>query len=133
VSGYLSPQYAESFAEFGLPVLLPHSRGHVLRRRIPATSYSDAAGRYSLFCCEDWRKIGQDLDTLDPELVSLCPVAFTKGWATDVRPGYLCGRVLRTDLYASLVQARGVVSALHFPGYRAPSGAQAGCQPFKVP
>jgi len=309
VSGYLSSQYAESFAEFGIPILLPHSRGHVLSRRIPASSYSDATGLYPLFCCEDWRQIGQDLDTLDPELVSLCLVAdpfgnhspallaesfdvvrpfktryiaslaqppevfvsshhrkyasrgldrlhiehcpdpsrhldewielyaeicrrhriqdmrafspeafrrqlqtpglvmfraqhegrtiaihlwishhrvayahlaghaleaydlhasyalywhalqwfhgrvesvdlgatagteddtgdglafFKKGWATEERPGYLCGRVLRTDLYAGLVQARGLKSALHFPAYRAPANAHAGPQPLKV-
>ena len=310
MSGYLSREYAESFTEFGLPVLLPYSRGHVLRRRIPGTPYSDVTGLYPLFCCEDWCKIGHDFDTLDPELVSLCLVAdpfgnhspalfaetfdvvlpfkaryivslsqppeafvsthhrkyayraldrlriehcpvpsqhlddwialyaeicrrrrirdlrafspeafrcqlqtpglvmfraqhegrtvaihlwishrhvayahlaghapeayrlhasyalywqalqwfygrvefldlggtagaeeetdhglafFKKGWATEVRPGYLCGRVLRTDLYASLVQGRAVESARHFPAYRAPAGADAGRQPLYVP
>ena len=75
-TGYLSSLYAESLAELGTPLHLPHSGTWILKRLIPATEYYDASGLYPLFCCEDWSKLSTDLGILLEEspLVSLTVV-----------------------------------------------------------
>ena len=74
VTGYLHPNYAESFAEFGTPRQLPQSQGWILERKIPGFSYRDAMGCYPLFNCLDWSQIPADLDSMQDELVSLALV-----------------------------------------------------------
>lgn len=71
LTGYLSPDYAYSLAEFGEPRLLINSGGWVLQRRIPGFYHSDAMGCYPLFTCQDWSRLGDDLRMLEGELVSL--------------------------------------------------------------
>ena len=68
---YLSPQYAQSLAEFGTLIHLPRSGGWLLRRAIPGTDAYDAMGCYPMFACEDWRALRADLLTLGDELVSV--------------------------------------------------------------
>lgn len=75
MTGYLHPGYAESLAEFGVPYELPHSRGWILRRRIPDSNDHDAIGCYPLFTCRDWSQLHSDLDNLSGEFVSLALVA----------------------------------------------------------
>ena len=72
LTGYLNPQYAESFIEFGTPLFLPNSGGWLLTRPIPGTSYRDAMGLYPLFACQDWSKMKKDIDHLQESgLISL--------------------------------------------------------------
>ena len=73
-SGYLHPSYAESLAEFGTPRALPRSGGWVLERRIPGFDARDAMGCYPLFSCRDWSRLGEDIDGLGGEVVSLALV-----------------------------------------------------------
>ena len=73
-TGYLHPLYAESLREFGEPLELPRSGGHLLVRRIPGTDFRDAMGLYPLFCCCDWKALNEDLRALQGELVSVCLV-----------------------------------------------------------
>ena len=61
VTGYLSPAYAASLAEFGAPLALPGSGSWILRRTV-APGVADAMGPYPLFCCRDWRALAADLD-----------------------------------------------------------------------
>ena len=74
LTGYLHPLYAESLREFGDPLELPRSGGHLLVRRIPGTDLRDAMGPYPLFCCRDWKGLAEDLHGLRKELVSVCVV-----------------------------------------------------------
>ncbi len=75
VTGYVHPGYADSLAEFGAPRYLPESKGWVLERQIPTSSYRDAIGCYPLFACQNWSRLHNDLDRLGEELVSLALVA----------------------------------------------------------
>ncbi len=70
-TGYLHPGYAESLAEFGLPLALPRSGGHLLLRPIPGTDAHDAMGCYPLCCCRDWAGLRADLAELRDQLVSV--------------------------------------------------------------
>ena len=83
MTGYSDPGYAASLAEFGVPRLLPKSGGWILERRIPGTSFTDAMGCYPLFCCKDWTGLGDDIESLQGQLVSLALV--TDPFA-DIRP-----------------------------------------------
>jgi Acetyltransferase (GNAT) domain len=69
--GYNHPLYARSLQEFGNPRSLPHCGGWVLERPIPGTPYKDAMGCYPLFLCRDWSKIGEDLEAIKSEIVSI--------------------------------------------------------------
>jgi hypothetical protein len=72
-TGYLSAAYAESLAEFGMPMPLP-SRGSWILRRAVAPGIADAMGLYPLFCCRDWRALADDLAQAGPALTSLVVV-----------------------------------------------------------
>lgn len=74
MSGYAGRRYAESLSEFGTPRELPCSRGWILRRSIPGSSFHDAIGCYPVFACEEWAALPDDLKRLENELVSLCIV-----------------------------------------------------------
>lgn len=71
VSGYLHPQYAGSFREFGTPSALGRSKGWILRRPISGSGHEDAMGCYPLFACQDWSQLHHDIDDLVGQLVSL--------------------------------------------------------------
>jgi hypothetical protein len=75
MTGYLHRLYAESLAEFGEPRELTQASGWVLHRRTPALGLQDAMGCYPLFCCRDWRRLGDDLDQLRRSAVSVSLVA----------------------------------------------------------
>lgn len=69
---YRLTEYAYSLAEFGSPLWLPSSQGHVLLRRIPGVNDVDAAGCYPLFACRRTSALGRDLRRLqDTGAVSL--------------------------------------------------------------
>jgi hypothetical protein len=74
MTGYLHAQYAESLEEFGCPILLPQSQGWILKRKIAGFPVQDAINCYPLFSCKDWTTIGEDLKSLEDELVSLAVV-----------------------------------------------------------
>jgi hypothetical protein len=43
---------------------------------------------------------------------------FKKGWSTDTRTAYLCGRILDQPRYAEIVKVKGVAPTNYFPAYR---------------
>lgn len=57
-------EYAQSLAEFGSPLWLPYSQGHVLLRPIPGAGAVDATGCYPLFACAEPGGLVEDLATL---------------------------------------------------------------------
>jgi hypothetical protein len=71
MTGYMHPNYAQSFLEWGIPRELPKCGGWVLERVIPGFSDHDAMGCYPLFVCHDWSKLHVDLAEIGNELVSL--------------------------------------------------------------
>ena len=72
-TGYASPGYAASLAEFGTPRQLPRSGGWLLERRIPGSDLRDGIGCYPMFSCREWRALESDLAEID-DLVSLALV-----------------------------------------------------------
>ena len=70
-TGYFHPAYAASLAEFGVPVALPRSKGWILKRAIPGSTYHDAMGPYPLFSCQEWSQLHVDLEQIGSSLVSL--------------------------------------------------------------
>ena len=70
-SGYAHADYAAALSEFGSPRLLPNSRGWILERKIPGSTYVDAMGCYPLFTCLDWSQLKTDLDNTSTDLVCL--------------------------------------------------------------
>jgi hypothetical protein len=73
-TGYLHPAYAESLAGYGLPSLLPGSKGWILERPISGTPYYDAMGCYPLFACQDWSRLHTDLESIGSRLICLSVV-----------------------------------------------------------
>ena len=80
VTGYLHPGYAASLAEFGEPVELTRSGSYLLRRPIPGTPHQDLMGCYPLFCCRDWGRLSEDLQSLQSEFVAA--VLVTDPWGS---------------------------------------------------
>lgn len=74
-SGYLSRTYALALEEFGTPRYLADSSGWIIEREIPGSEFVDGLGCYPLFCCKKWDRVGNDLKTLQSDLVSLSLVA----------------------------------------------------------
>lgn len=72
-SGYADPSYARAVAE-SEPWLLPASGGSLVMRPIDGTGFSDLAGAYPLFACEDWTQLDADLAGLDRVAVSVTAV-----------------------------------------------------------
>lgn len=72
--GYVHPDYARSFADYGSPRELARCGAWVLERPIPGSPYRDAMGCYPLFDCRDWSGLKADLDELAAEAVSICLV-----------------------------------------------------------
>ena len=71
LTGYLHPDYALSFSEVAVPIVLPHSGGWLLKRSINGSALVDGMGCYPLFCCNDWHALPQDIKSLQSELVSI--------------------------------------------------------------
>ena len=74
MSGYLHNTYAESLSDYGEIICLPHSKGWILKRRIPNSGYHDGIGIYPLFACENWDKLPLDLEEVKNDLVCLSMV-----------------------------------------------------------
>ena len=75
LTGYLHPDYASSWSEFGAPLHLSACGGWLLRRPIGDTTSHDAMGCYPLFCCSNWSALPQDLNAQRGDLVSIVMVA----------------------------------------------------------
>ena len=71
ITGYTHKAYAAALAEFGTPIVLPRSRGNLLKRPIRHTSSQDAMGPYPLFSCVDWNGLADDLETLRSDTVAV--------------------------------------------------------------
>lgn len=69
--GYLHPLYAQSFTDIGEPVVLPKSKGWLIKRRVPHTDYCDAMGPYPLFFCKNWEAVTEDIESIKGEIVSV--------------------------------------------------------------
>jgi hypothetical protein len=50
---------------------------------------------------------------------------FKRGWATDSRIAYFCGRVYQPSVYQVLCARSGAPASGYFPGYRSPGGSSA--------
>jgi hypothetical protein len=74
-TGYASPLYPRSLAEFGEPVKLRSSGGWILKRSIRDTPLHDATGCYPYLVCRSWNALVSDLNALQGSLVSFCCVA----------------------------------------------------------
>ena len=74
ITGYGHSSYARALVEFGTSLYLPCSEGTILKRSISGFPYSDAMGCYPIFACQDWSRLGVDLEMLSRELVSLSVV-----------------------------------------------------------
>ena len=74
VTGYAHPAYAAALRELGAPRELPASGGSILERPIEGFTDLDGMGSYPLFACRDWSGIGEDLASLEGELVALSMV-----------------------------------------------------------
>jgi hypothetical protein len=72
--GYASLAYAQSLDEFGTVRPLPASGGSLLVRTIGGSDARDGMGCYPVFSCSRWNALGQDLDYLAEDLVSVCLV-----------------------------------------------------------
>ena len=46
---------------------------------------------------------------------------FKRGWATETRTAYLCGRIFNRKAYDKMVQVKNVAETSYFPAYRSPS------------
>jgi hypothetical protein len=71
LTGYTSPSYVASLAEYGRPVRLPKSGGFLLERNIPGTFEHDAMGPYPLFCCREWSSLPADFANLKGRVVTV--------------------------------------------------------------
>jgi Acetyltransferase (GNAT) domain len=86
-SGYASPAYAQSLAEFGEVRELPRSGGSLLVRAIEGGGdWLDGMGCYPLFSCARWSELGDDLAEMRDELVS---VSLVTDPLADVTPAEL--------------------------------------------
>lgn len=72
--GYLHPDYARAFSEFGRPLRLECSRGWMLVREIKETQHFDAMGCYPFFTCQDWYSLPNDIEALKASCVSVTMV-----------------------------------------------------------
>jgi hypothetical protein len=73
-SGYASPLYAASHAEFGQLLPLRRSGGALLVRDIPGTRFRDAVGPYPLLCCSNFGGLARDLTELSKDVVAVSAV-----------------------------------------------------------
>ncbi len=104
--GYAHPRYALSLREFGEPRELPRSGGWILKRQIQGTTRWDAMGCYPLFTCRDWSRLHEDLEEIQPGLVSLVLVSdpFTKATRADLEEQFQIVRPFKTHFISDLEQ-----------------------------
>ena len=43
---------------------------------------------------------------------------YKRGWSTDTRTTYFCGRIFNPKRYVEITQAKGIPSTAYFPAYR---------------
>ncbi|WP_217921339.1 GNAT family N-acetyltransferase [Miltoncostaea oceani] len=84
--GYAHPDYARTLGHLGQARWLRASGASVVVRPIPGTTRRDAVGPYPLLACHDWDRLGDDLDELRTEAVSVTAVPDPLG---DHDPGLL--------------------------------------------
>jgi hypothetical protein len=70
-AGYLHPMYAQSLAEYGIPIELPTSQGWILKRPVPGTKVFDGMGCYPIFSCQNWSALEMDIEGIASQLVCL--------------------------------------------------------------
>ena len=73
-AGYTAKSYALSLSGFGTPYKLSASGTWILFRKIPHSIARDAMACYPLLCCQNWRKLKTDLDTISDNIVSMVGV-----------------------------------------------------------
>ncbi len=74
-TGYLSPHYARSLAEFGEPCAMPASGAWFLSREIADGGARDLMGCYPVLACETWGELASDRAALEGRVVSASAVA----------------------------------------------------------
>jgi hypothetical protein len=72
-----------------------------------------------------WIDLGSGAGVVGSETDGLS--RFKRGWSTDTRTAYFCGRIFNARRYAALVAATGTEGAAYFPAYR--SGEFGGARP----
>ena len=72
-TGYRSEAYARSLEHLGDVVALPASGGWLLTADVPGSDARDGRGPYPLFSCGEWRRLADDLASLE-DLVSVTMV-----------------------------------------------------------
>jgi hypothetical protein len=73
-SGYLHPDYAASFREWGTPRLLRRAGAWALIRDLPGSERADAIGCYPLLACQHWPGLAADLEELGDRIVAFSAV-----------------------------------------------------------
>jgi hypothetical protein len=71
LTGYLHPDYAVSFSDWGSPLSLPQSGAWLLARDVPGTSDRDAVGCYPMFTCQNWSGLEGDIAALDENFLAV--------------------------------------------------------------
>jgi hypothetical protein len=71
MTGYLDPLYIDSLSEWGNPRKLNKCGGWILERQIPGSEEFDAMGPYPIFKCNNWDLLGEDLQELGDELITI--------------------------------------------------------------
>jgi hypothetical protein len=93
LTGYLHPNYADSYDTVGTPQQLLLCGGWLLRRQIAGFPYYDGMGCYPRFLCHDWSSLHADLEQLghDPSFLgtSLVTLALVTDPFAEVEPAYL--------------------------------------------
>jgi hypothetical protein len=73
-SGYLHPDYAASFREWGKPWPLRRAGGWALMREVPGSDETDVMGCYPLLACTCWPGLAADLEDLANRIVAFSAV-----------------------------------------------------------
>lgn len=74
MSGYAAGEYAESYPGASVARRLHACDGWIIEREIPRTQALDAVGSYPLFQCERPERLGEDIEALGDDLVSISMV-----------------------------------------------------------
>ena len=117
-NAYVHPLYASSLSEFGQPLNLTRCGGWLLRREIPGADATDATGCYPLFACQDWSRLGEDVERLE-ELVSLVLVTdpFGDFDREDLEPHFDDVRFFKAHFAIDLAQPVERVASRHHRYY----------------
>jgi hypothetical protein len=74
--GYRSLDYLATLGHVGTPIRLPRSDGWLLERPIPGTRWRDCTSPYPVLHCDDWERLGDDIEALrDGGVVSVVFIA----------------------------------------------------------